>query len=114
MTPDPRDIEKLEELEKKATPGPWFRGADEEIGHDPGDGTQRYVCDFDKVDRWWEDRELIVEARNLLPSILEERRRLREALAFYADPETYATWIADETVIDIDEGAKARAALGGE
>jgi hypothetical protein len=91
----PEEIQRLRELEAKATPAPWVWAP----GVSPDDEGQlgyirseygKEVCHFGVREMYDnapgtepspEDRELITAARNLLPSLLQEREALRETLA---------------------------------
>ena len=75
------DIDKLEALEKAATPGPWLAKANEllRIG---SDSIVRPLCVMSSNNEseciyQEEDAEFVATARNALPELLAEVRRLR-------------------------------------
>jgi hypothetical protein len=84
----PIDIDELERLEKAATPGPWayfpdsiYAGEIHAVIHPEGEslpvGTQHITSTPDYDDRP-DDMALIVAARNALPELLAELKRLRQ------------------------------------
>lgn len=78
------DISALEALLKEATPGPWRKDPwVAEVGPCHELDTQVFSASLPRDLRWpgdAPDAALIVAMRNALPEILEERKRLREAL----------------------------------
>lgn len=64
---------------------------------------------------YYADRNFIAHARQDIPTLIAEVERLREALAFYADPRTHKQICSEEPPeIWVDEGKIARQALEGE
>ena len=54
-------------------------------------------------------------ARESKHEIVEENKRLREALEFYGDPKRYCAWNdGGATDLELDEGLTARKALAGD
>jgi len=94
-------LERLKELEKKATVSPWKPATPGQFGENWEIGWFYAGCDRKKVD-WivqtdrvgtWEyegrgtaedDAKLMAESRNLLPELIENYSKAVEALKFYA------------------------------
>ncbi len=77
------DIERLEELEKKATPGEWScrqSGMFEDSYSIEGIVRSHNHTPYVRKD----DAELIAAARNALPALIRDWKRLRETVEFYA------------------------------
>ena len=104
MTDEPI-IDKLERLERGATPGPWhFTDTSDRRGHK---GELRQVGPqngFALVGPWTNDADLplIVAMRNAIPSLLSQLREQREALESIANPYVLdaeaQTWIAQHAL----------------
>ena len=89
---DERLLDDLERLERAATPAPWISSV-EGRDHDAGDGVLRAADDARQRDpdvyvsirvsggEWHPvaiaDQDFIAAARNALPALIEEVRRLR-------------------------------------
>ena len=70
----------------------------------------------------FEDYYWLIKQAKLVQELEKQNKRYREALEFYANEETYETKFATDTdeifdpftLIELDEGKKARKALEGE
>ena len=98
-------LAELEWLESAATPGPWrwwITDCHTRLGTDECDaavasGFSNADDGVDHIAIFSEDREVIVAARNLLPALLAEVRRLRELVADYeASEASQMDWIYRE------------------
>ena len=81
------DLDKLEALEKAATPGPWAPDWNDPRSIFSQDGTGRVIC----KPRDWQDVDFLVALRNAFPELLGEVRELRgiaDAARVYHDPES--------------------------
>lgn len=99
-------IQRLAELEAKATKGPWDSNG---IDISPIMDTPPYEPPSLKR---YEDAEFIALLRNSFPALLAERQALREALRFYAEIDDYkAPMTGGMGKLYFDVGQTARAAL---
>lgn len=70
----------------------------------------------------FEDYYWLIKQAKLVQELEQQNKRYKQALEFYADEETYETKFATDTdeifdpftLIELDEGKKARKALEGE
>ena len=67
------DIDKLEALQKSATPGPWIHGYQDPRSIFADDAGPSFICTPGHDG----DADLFVAVRNALPELLAEVRRLR-------------------------------------
>lgn len=126
----PEQIKELRELCEKATPGPWEM-TPTSAGYLINSGDQRItsaICYYD--DEGFptaepcvhgSEAQFIAAARTAMPQLIAEVKRLREALDFYANNDTYdKTSDGNESpdfgcsIIAYDSGKLARNALGYE
>ena len=83
-TPDEPIIDKLERLEREATPGPWkISDKTPVVVVIPGGGANGNDWQFDAGDRYPDvhNASLIVASRNALPALLSQLREQRERAA---------------------------------
>lgn len=99
MTQD--EIQKLVELEKAATPGPWGIDMYGNIARgDMNDPDESFPIDQPG------DSEFIAAARNALPQLLKEREVLVKALKFYATPsrdQSFEGWQKEWRYVKIEK-----------
>lgn len=96
-------IDRLTQLEKEATPGPWHGWENHVVSPIPSYdeiGTNEGICYLSEGRE--QDLALIVEMRNHLPKLIEVIRVQAEALEWYAQ--------ADHEYVCDDDGIKARQA----
>jgi len=89
MPSEPTDLDELEALERRATPGPWCsvdytRFCVVQVGHDYGDRdlfseTSIHFPNSENF-RWRENGKLAAAARNALPALIAELRSACEML----------------------------------
>lgn len=97
-------LKKLEEMEKKATPGPWVNRPSGIVQRQGGSGPIIFWDDHPKTENkdWKANYELIAETRTALPVLIAVIREQQKAIEFYAEQEEW-----DKAEIN-DGGLEAR------
>lgn len=113
------DAKRLAEIQARydaATPGPWVNMSDGEgtfAGEIRDCNNFIEIADMPEMDDRPADFEFIAHAREDVPDLHAEVARLREALAWYADPAHWPNFGKPyPSDIEEDHGDHARAALG--
>ena len=131
MATDKRTLEELERLEKAATPLPWYAGSHSLLTNEDGDCAEVEFCEHPELDTIDSARDgmgktvvstgggeyshepidlrLAVAARNALPSLLADARRLAEVEASFQAQRSEIGKLEDVCVQWHDEVERLRA-----